>query len=74
MPGQASRHITVADLKTDHIGPSLHAVVDDIDQAHKELPKKKRASKESSDALAASKRKLDLSDEAVRKLKREALS
>ena len=73
MPGQASRHITVADLKTDHIGPLLHAAINDIDQAHKELPKKKRSSKESSDALTTSKRKLDLADEAVSKLKKRGI-
>ena len=32
MPGQGSRHITVADLKADHVGPSLDAVIDEIDQ------------------------------------------
>ena len=71
MPGQASRHITIADLKADHIGPSLHAVNNEIDQAIKELPEKEKASKESSDALAASKRKLDSSGDALKKLKRK---
>ena len=71
MPGQASRHITIADLKADHIGPSLHAVNNEIDQAIKELPEKEKASKESSDVLAASKRKLDSSGDALKKLKRK---
>ena len=73
MPGQASRHITVADLKTDHIGPSLDAVIDDINQAQKELPEKERTNKNSLDALAASKRKLDLSEETGNKLKKRGI-
>ena len=74
MPGQASRHIIVADLKTDHIGPLLDAVIDDINQAQRELPEKERTNKNSPDALAVSKRKLDLSEETGNKLKREVFS
>ena len=73
MPGQGSRHITVADLKTDHIGPSLDAVIDEINQAQKELPEKERTNKNSLDALAASKRKLDLSEETGNKLEKRGI-
>ena len=45
MPGQGSRNITVADLKADHVGPSLDAVIDEINQAERELPEKERNNK-----------------------------
>ena len=73
MPGQASRHIIVADLKTDHVGPSLDAVIDEINQAQKELPEKERTNKKSLDALAATKRKLDLSEETGNELKKRGI-
>ena len=59
MPGQGSRHITVADLKADHVGPSLSAVIDRINQAERELPEKERNNKRLSNEFAASKRKWD---------------
>ena len=74
MPGQGSRHITVADLKTDHVGPSLKAAIDEINQAQRELLEKERTNKESSDALAATKRKSELTEEKGNELKREVLS
>ena len=42
MPGQGSRNITVADLKPDHVGPLLDAVIDEINQAKRELPERER--------------------------------
>ena len=59
MPGQGSRHITVADLKADHVGPSLGAVIDKINQAERVLPEKERNNKRLSNEFAASKRKWD---------------
>ena len=73
MPGQGSRHITVAELKTDHIGPLLDAVIDDINQAQRELPEKERTNTKSLEAFAASKRKLDLSEETGNKLKKRGI-
>ena len=60
MPGQGSRHITVADLKADHVGPSLGAVIDKINQAERVLPEKERNNERLSNEFATSKRKWDL--------------
>ena len=57
MPGQGSRHITVADLKADHVGPSLGAVIDKINQAERVLPEKERNNERLSNEFASSKRK-----------------
>ena len=73
MPGQGSRHITVADLKTDHVGPSLDAVIDEINQAQRELPEKERTNKRLSDELATSKRKWDLAEETGNELTRKGI-
>ena len=73
MPGQGSRRITIADLKTDHVGPLLDAVIDNINQAQRELPEKERTNKKSSDALAATKRKLDLTEETGNELKKRGI-
>ena len=37
MVGQASKHLTVADLKTDHVGLSLREATDEIKQVQEEL-------------------------------------
>ena len=73
MPGQGSRHITVADLKTDHVGPSLDAVIDEINQAQRELPEKERTNEKLSDALATTKRKWDLAEETGNELTRKGI-
>ena len=59
MPGQGSRHITVADLKADRVGPSLDAVIDEINQVERELPEKERNNERLSNEFAKSKRKWD---------------
>ena len=60
MPGQASRHITVADLKTDRVGPQLDAVIVEINQVERELPEKESNNERLSNEFAKSKRKWDL--------------
>ena len=70
MVGQASKHITVADLKTDHVGPSLKAVIEEISHVQGELPKKERTNKEFLYALALTKRKLELVEEDGNDLKK----
>ena len=59
MPGQGSRHITVADLKADRVGPSLDAVIDKINQVERELPEKESNNERLSNKFAKSKRKWD---------------
>ena len=59
MPGQGSRHITVADLKADRVGPSLDAVIDEINQVERELPEKESNNERLSNKFAKSKRKWD---------------
>ena len=56
MVGQASKHITVADLKTDHVGPSLQEAIDEINHAQRELPEKERVNKQFLDALMSTKK------------------
>ena len=73
MPGQGSRHITVADLKADHVGPSLDAVIDEINQAERELPEKERNNKRLSDEFATSKRKWDLAEATRNELTRKGI-
>ena len=73
MPGQGSRHITVADLKADHVGPSLDAVIDEINQAERELPEKERNNKRLSDEFATSKRKWDLAEATGNELTRKGV-
>ena len=58
MVGQASKHLTVADLKTDHVGPLLKEAIDEINHVQKELPEKERVNKEMSDALTLTTQKL----------------
>ena len=73
MPGQGSRHITVADLKTDHVGPLLKALINKINQAQRELPEKERTNKKSLDALTATKWKLELTEETRNELKKRGI-
>ena len=73
MPGQGSRHIIVADLKPDHVGPSLDAVIDEINQAERELPEKERNNKRLSDEFTTSKRKWDLGEATGKALARKGV-
>ena len=59
MVGQASKHLTVADLKTDHVGPLLKEVIDEINHVQEEVPEKERVNKEFLDALTLTTRKLN---------------
>ena len=56
MVGQASKHLTVADLKTDHVGRLLREAMDKIKHVQEELPEKEKANKEISDILKSTTR------------------
>ena len=73
MVGQASKHITVADLKTDHVGPLLKEAIDEINHVQGELPEKERVNKEFLDALSSTKRKLKLVEEDRNNLKKKGI-
>ena len=73
MVGQVSKHITVADLKTDHVGPLLKAAIEEINHVQGELSEKERTNKEFLDALASTKRKLELVEEDGNDLKKEGI-
>ena len=63
MVGQASKHLTVADLKTDHARPLLKEAIDEINHVQEELPEKERVNKEFLDALTLTTRKLNSVEE-----------
>ena len=56
MVGQASKHLTVADLKTDCVQLSLKEAMDEIKHVQEELPEKEKANKEISDILKSTTR------------------
>ena len=73
MVGQASKHIAVADLKTDHVGPLLKVAIEEINHVQGESPEKERTNKEFQDALASTKRKLELVEEDGNNLKKRGI-
>ena len=73
MVGQASKHITVADLKTDLVRPSLQEAIDEINHAQRELPEKEQVNKQFLDALTLTKRKLELVEEDGNNLKKRGI-
>ena len=73
MPGQGSRNITVADLKPDHVGPSLDAVIDEINQAERELPEREKNNRRLSDEFETSKRKWEAAEATEKALSRKGV-
>ena len=73
MVGQASKHITVADLKTDHVGPWLKVANKEINYVQGELPEKERTNKELLDALALTKQKLEPAEKNGNDLKKRGI-
>ena len=59
MVGQASKHLTVADLKTDHVGPSLKEAINEIKHLQEELPEKEKVNEEYAAALKSETLKLN---------------
>ena len=51
MVAQASKHLTVVDLKTDHVRPLLKDAMNEIKQAQEELPEKEKINKDFAEAL-----------------------
>ena len=73
MVGQASKHITVADLKTDLVRPSLQEAIDEINHAQRELPEKEQVNKEFLDALTLTTQELNSVEEDGNTLKKKGM-
>ena len=56
---QASKHLTVTDLKTYHVRLSLKDTMNEIKQAQEKLPEKEKINKEFADALKSTTLKLN---------------